>query len=551
MAGLPETQLIRDMLREFVQRLQWNHMDPKCQRGRGSARKLAQSTPLRSATENMRLHRDLLKLSDSSTTNPFGWTVLSAIILIPMFAVGCTHSPRQAMSDLWGAVPQVRWSRTEAQVESKPEPSVVANAAKPVEKNDPLASESPDSSDVLASEGVSEPVELTIEQGKPDAGISSKSQPPHPRGTRSEVVPGHQSDGPNHDIAQSQSDQEIERLKAALTEDAERAKEPARQLSGAHDARVRVESLVERARQLFAGGKLREARHTAQVAQDMGESAHLDYAPDEERPADLIHQIDDQLRKTSQSPASLPADQSPAGSPAVAKANDADSPAQGFTSVTDDSTSKSKSRRDWSYGLSVFRRDRKSSASAPSEPPAVVQTSVAPATEISPVRIELGLESDDAQQPTRSKAVVQANRSVTLDPGNNTVEVEQSLSDESDAAVIRNSGDNEAAPVEDQGRQFPTDRESDPPNLSAESNWLSEKSDESRRSPLEDDSAPPETDDLRPIGRFHDVTRQRPAEPKGDENQTACGLECGGLAALGLFGICGIFAIFWYRRGAT
>src|SRR5262249_21123283 len=111
-------------------------------------------------------------------------------------------------------------------------------------------------------------------------------------------------------VVSEPSNSQIERLKAALDDDAERAKEPSRQLSN-HDVRVRVESLLQRSRNLFDLGQLREARHTAKIAHELGDSAKLDYSPDEERPIDLVQRIEDQLKEADALAAAKPAEPSP------------------------------------------------------------------------------------------------------------------------------------------------------------------------------------------------------------------------------------------------
>ncbi len=185
-------------------------------------------------------------------------------------------------------------------------------------------------------------------------------------------------------------------MKEALSEDARRAKEPNRHAGGPSDARVRVESLLTRARRLFDIGQLTEARRTAQLAQDLGETARLDYSPDEERPIDLVHRIDDQMQSTADVPSK----------PTTELADNELNPSKAETSkpaAGDEPTGLSWWR---GSGIGVFRRERK--------PVATEEASNAVPVAAESPRVSLGLDTDADSETDSREAVVQANRSVAL-----------------------------------------------------------------------------------------------------------------------------------------
>ena len=248
------------------------------------------------------------------------------------------------MSDLWDAVPQVRWSGSRTDPTAAPvkaEPSVAANVAttaEPIRGGDRVDRE-PVRAQLVSPAGDSRPpnanaVETTLgsdSAGDPTAtslspGVSPSSGAPASSGVHASsevaITAGGDSEtvrvagSTPQDVLNDPSTDQIARLKAALNDDTERAKSPARQVGGAHDVRVRVESMLARARRLFDLGQLREARHAAKTAHDLGDSARLDYSPDEERPIDLVQRIDSQLNgSTGQAGSTSPQTAAPPRTP--------------------------------------------------------------------------------------------------------------------------------------------------------------------------------------------------------------------------------------------
>lgn len=469
------------------------------------------------------------------------------------------------MSDLWGSVPQVRWSRAESNEEPKrSEPSVVANAAKATNitaeaaaTGNSIQASNDRTPDRNNRESGSVPAKGQQRDGaadEPKAPLGADSTASHDAADRSAVGDAGEMTA-SGSIPAGSTDDNIESLKAGLDDDAQRAKEPPHQFGGAHDVRVRVESLLERSKHLFATGRLREARHTAQIAHDLGESARLDFSPDEERPVDLVHRIDDQIEASSRADLVRPKELLNAEPGARTEGNvprnsaAPDEPTRN-PAGHDDSANRSHSRRDWSYGLNVFRRDRKSGSADPA--------AVAPATSspvaASPVDVQLGLEVESEAKVETHTAVVQANRSISL-AGNSPASEERPTSRpryESAAPISYVPGPNTVQ--EESIERVTTSRSTlSEADLPSDSSWPRDNTDDGRRLVMEDEVTPPEVDEVRPIAEFHDVARQRSAERTELFNspKTEDGAPWGWIAGLVAFGICGIFAVFCYRRGAT
>ena len=343
---------------------------------------------------------------------------------------------------------------------------------------------------------------------------------------------------------------QLERLKAALNDDARRSTEPNRTASLSGDARLRVDSLLGRARRLFDGGRLSEARQTAQIAQELGETARLDYSPDEERPIDLVHRIGDQLQAKQE-----PLDETGAENSDVADADRSQSEKHpGIDPKT--AATESPGNRSWllGRGMNVFRRDRK---------PAATEAVIIPAAaDNAPPQVSLSLELDDeAGANTDSRAaVVQANRSVALstvssperatrepirpqatgrDDGEESLRSNQP-SDEADSAASEFQESGQSATNADN-----SDRSlDDPANFSADSGPQL----------MTDETAtpPPALEDVRPVSPFRNVAGTKKAlhsshsdriEPRGTNWGWAAGAAC--LLASSLL------ALACYRRGAT
>ncbi len=207
------------------------------------------------------------------------------------------------------------------------------------------------------------------------------------------------------------TDSSMDRLSAALTDDSLQAQTlPQRSLTPL-DAKVRVETLISRTMELLDIGQLEQARRTAKAAHELGESAQLDYSPDEDRPIDLVRRIDGQLEST------LLATESPSESDladvAVPHTDSTSSeittkPPEAQISHEKDPSALARIRRDWS---TLFRREKKTVPADAGHQEHETRT-MQPAPKIPLSRVD-----QNAQRTSESSsrdAVVIANRSVTL-----------------------------------------------------------------------------------------------------------------------------------------
>jgi hypothetical protein len=491
--------------------------------------------------------------------------LLCAVAFTFVFFAGCRHNPRQmGMYDLWESAKSVsvsvvspgRWSapRPESSQPLVQEPSVAANAAASVSKPeiDPVTE--------LAADGRSPSKNSTSTQSIADAESGNAGTYHAAFGSELEspavAQSGHNS---SDDIFADQGQQQVERLKAALDDDAERAEGSPRQSGSAHDVRVRVDSMVEKARRLFDLGQLREARHAAKVAHDLGDSARLDYSPDEERPIDLVQRIDDRIKETMEladeidaSPSTTIADVTPRADrasmtspPPVANsaATAANSKPVPLAKVTEPE-SNTKARKDWTQGLNVFRRDRKSNPVAASL--ATPVSAVMPNAEIA---IPLGLETDIEANETNDRAVVQANRSLTLSkPAHSDSPSEpQDFIESPENTTDLNEESSEVVSL-----ALGVDASRNQSNLSISPPWPDDFAVPRKLNVEEPTSTPVDFDEVEPLSPFRDVAGQssNPATtPAICDSPRPC--DQSWVFGIALFAVCAIAAVFWYRRGAV
>lgn len=465
------------------------------------------------------------------------------------------------MSDLWGAVPQVRRLGGRAEVptiEQPAEPSVTANVAGAgVQKQSELAvptdPRSPSSSDAFTPSSpidtgsIQTSVAVNPPANRPDDGDVERAAP------ENGLAPDDAIDTTDpQSVFADTSVEQIERLKAALDDDAERANSPPRAVAGGHDVRVRVESMLARARQLFDLGQTREARHTAKIAHDLGDSARLDYSPDEERPIDLVQRIDDHLRVTAEQAAVQHgnAPDSLANQP-VAEPEPAESVIPNGREDKAADPESAKQRRDWGYGLTVFRRDRKPGVTdranvAPG--PATTLPAVTPIPAVVLVPPELDTETDGA--------VVQANRSLSLAKVEETTPTRQARDASAPIAFApyqRRKVSSELSDSVQDDSSSETDPEIETQDIGAlDQAWPPEITDKSAIAEEEEVIvAPVEFEEVKPLTPFRDVAAAALSDVSEVEQIERPQQSFGWIAGAAVFGICAAIAIFWYRRGAT
>lgn len=440
------------------------------------------------------------------------------------------------MSDLWGAVPQVRWpvSRLDQNVASgQAEPSVTANVAASSVK--PLVDEpTPGIDSADTSPAGEKPVDVSRPVMSQVLSASGELNSP---GESMEVVDAGGKD-PTSVFGDPAGDQ-IEQLKAALNDDAERAKVAPRQAGGAHDVRIRVESMLDRARRLIDLGQLTEARVAAKTAHDLGHTARLDYSPEEERPIDVVQRIDDQI-KESQTSATSPDERAPDMAVNAEVTRRPPRP---------DVDSNPRQRKDWGYGLNVFRRDRKPpSGTVPAVAAAPANSPAGNVIETLPTQITLGIEESEAND----NVVVQANRRLTLVKS----ESPEGVDVEPYRRELELNGTVPTAPRLPRADDSGADEEQEQPtptmDLSEES-WPSETSESGRRKVRSESStlAAADFDEVEPLQPFRDVAATPAPVRIEDEVETPTRVGQLGFAGLIACAVCAVVALFWYRRGAT
>lgn len=89
-------------------------------------------------------------------------------------------------------------------------------------------------------------------------------------------------------------DSKKQKLKNALSDDVRRGDRRQQQTAGNDEVRIRIEALMARARAKAEIGRWNDARHAAQLAQELCDTARLNLGPDEDRPQDLLQWIDEQ-----------------------------------------------------------------------------------------------------------------------------------------------------------------------------------------------------------------------------------------------------------------
>jgi hypothetical protein len=197
------------------------------------------------------------------------FNVAGALILV-VTASGCVRIPHQSVSRLWD---RVRWNAPDESAERNDSPTVTANVARiTTPGNEPERSppgEQPAS--VAANDAVPPTIRNVSESDAPT---------PDPFAEASPVSPNRR----------------IRELKAALSADAEQEAAEPPGMAGSQSLRLRVDGLLRRANELLRVGQLRDARRTAQLAAELSDSAALEFLPTEDRPNDVLREIEDRLQ---------------------------------------------------------------------------------------------------------------------------------------------------------------------------------------------------------------------------------------------------------------
>lgn len=472
---------------------------------------------------------------------------------------GCVGKSRRSMTQFLPSVSQTWWpgTRDESIEQAEPEePSVTANVATAVDSSEAARDENASSLHGLAHLRLKPLAKGSAANGSVTAqGSGRVTLPPteHERqAARRELAAANSTGLPQAD----DNGDQLERLKAALNEDARRTASENPAVTVSSDARARVESLLDRARRLFDVGQLTDARQTAQMAQDLGETARLDFSPEEERPIDLVHQIDDQLQAT----------QATVGDDAQQETARNDIAAINPTKTTPaNAGAEDTNGRSWLRGrsINVFRRDAKPSANEPS--PVTSKASVQ--IKAGPTRIAADLTPDiesGVQEVTDSHvAVVQANRSMALARSGSSAHSVRDDFAVADTDRERNesglptdlSAGLSAREVEGQGADRTTASwtESTARAVTTEEAFASRNNLASETVPqlLVDDAetTPPALEEVRPMSPFRNVARTgKPARlARAERDEPRVTATAWAIASAALI-VCSLLAVTFYRR---
>lgn len=248
--------------------------------------------------------------------------ILSGLISAAAFSPGCASSPARSMAKMWDDLPKVRWSMSR-------------DAADEAQDDTEIAANSPDAADESASKPGSSLTSRFIfsnwsmdgkkdqadeaDVGGEEVATAKQHSGPHDPFLDDELGRVHISScdadaATDGDTASPKVASHRDRLKAALSDDSRRNREPEVSLADQDRLRVRIEALMVRATELFEQGELIPAQRTADLAQNLAEECGLEFSPDEERPVDLLARIDarleaqaaandDKLAKKSKAPA--------------------------------------------------------------------------------------------------------------------------------------------------------------------------------------------------------------------------------------------------------
>ena len=209
---------------------------------------------------------------------------------------GCAHSPAKSMARAWQDVPKI-WSTVPATPPPRKaaEPNVAANtpaevaetvAALPAERpdgqlrNSLRISRRPTTAALAQRRGSEMPQDPFLELDDVASDADAERQP------SSETIA---------DVGELRIVSARDRLRAALSDDS-RPPEASKELAGEQERlRLRIESLMNRARVYLSEQQLVAAKRAAELAQNLAESSSLEFAPEEERPVDLLTTINGRM----------------------------------------------------------------------------------------------------------------------------------------------------------------------------------------------------------------------------------------------------------------
>ena len=452
---------------------------------------------------------------------------------------GCTTAKPTAKS-YWNQVPLVHWSSkanssdsTADQKKPTSEPAVAANVAVEVETND-------------ESNGWSE--STNDEQSQRSLAKRNNRHPLSESNTSNGVQTSDLADA-NDPAVEIFSDVErtnspMSRLNAALTDDLPESQPLPQPSLTTLNERYRVDRLLSQAKQLLEGGQVEQARQAARKAQELGETAQLDYSPDEERPIDLVRRIESQIESVEEnveSSSEKALSETPSNVPENGKPDVAGTPEKPSKPTGKDGTGLSRIRRD----LTTLFRSSKKTTSPEANPIKVTtdQKSVQPvSTNYQPLPERTGRSNSTGRS---NDAVVLANRSVSLGPPET-----ETTSDNVQKEIVVSGLEREwQQPESPSAHRIDIRDQTDRDEITSASAIMVP------RTTLETDETsivPPDFDVTEATTPFQEVPTSRGEHPRKDDEPILekCSDSNWPLFYIA-FGLCGAFALHCYRRGAT
>ena len=452
---------------------------------------------------------------------------------------GCTTAKPTAKS-YWNQVPLVHWpskanssDKTDDQKKSFSEPAVAANVAVEVETNDDSNDWSESTNDehsqrLLAKRVNRHPLsESNTSNGMSSSDLADANDP------AAEIF---------SDVERSNSP--MSRLNAALTDDLPESQPLPQPSLTTLNERYRVDRLLSQAKQMLEGGQVEQARQAARKAQELGETAQLDYSPDEERPIDLVRRIESQIEaieENVESSSEKAISETPSNVPENGKPDLAGTPEKPSKPTGKDGTGLSRIRRD----LTTLFRSNKKTTSPEANPITITtdQKTVQPvSTNHQPQPEQTGRSNTTGRS---NDAVVLANRSVSLGPPET-----ETTSDNVEKELVVSGLEREMRHSETPSVPLMDIRDqSDRDEIASASAIMVP------RTTLETDETsivPPDFDVTDATTPFQEVPSLRGEHPRNDDEPVPeTRSESNWTLFYIAFGLCGAFALHCYRRGAT
>lgn len=228
----------------------------------------------------------------------------TAICLVPaaLSFSGCAQSPARSLSRVWEDIPKIRWSLSkEADLVDRESEALFASKAGKSKTDDSddgeIAEKSPPGRSWLSPRS-SDTERETGTEGR-SLFASRRSSNPHDPFLEDELATRKRLAKVETESA-PQIVSQRGKLKAALSDDTRRGHVSDEETPEQDRLRLRVESFMERARYHLERDELTAAQRAVELAQNLAESAELEFVPDEERPIDLLTTIMGRRRAESE-----------------------------------------------------------------------------------------------------------------------------------------------------------------------------------------------------------------------------------------------------------